>query len=79
MFSAAGNVLGQRRLSMKPVNMECNLFLKYNLRAMNHSSNLAVPPEDFQPPNSQEMPSPVTSEHDDLEESSDIEVSSDEE
>ena len=36
LFSAAKHVLGQTRLSMKPANVERNLFLKYRLRAMTY-------------------------------------------
>jgi hypothetical protein len=67
LFSTAGNVLGKKRLGMKPENLESNLFLKYNLRALGlgySNKSLANPPEDFQAPNRPELPTPTNAEHD---------------
>ena len=49
LFSAAKNVIGQSRLSMKPANMERNLFLKYGIREINYGGygRLSNIPEDF--------------------------------
>ena len=39
---------------MKPENLEMNMFLKYNLRALNYSVEILQPvPETFRCPNSQ--------------------------
>ena len=56
LFSAARIVVGDKRLSLKPENVECNLFLKYNLRSLGISSkgDLSQPPEGFVDPNSRE-------------------------
>ncbi|KAL5249226.1 hypothetical protein ACHWQZ_G018175 [Mnemiopsis leidyi] len=53
-FKVAKNVVGDRRLSMRPENLEMNMFLKYNLRALNYSvESLQSVPETFGCPNSQ--------------------------
>ena len=36
-FKVAKNVVGDCRLRMRPENLEMNMFLKYNLRALNYS------------------------------------------
>ena len=51
-FKIAKNVVGENRIRLLPENMEMNLFLKYNLRAINHDiDDLESPPESFRPPN----------------------------
>ena len=78
MFSTAGDVLGSKRLSLKPANFECLLFLKYNVRALNGERR--APSNDFTPPNSIELPaSVIESMQCDDDESSDIEIMSDDE
>ena len=53
-FKVAKNVVGERRLRMRPENLEMNMFLKYNLRALNYSvESLQTVPETFRCPNSQ--------------------------
>lgn len=47
LFSAGKNVLGTTRLSRKPDNMEANLFLKYNIRALGYKTDLARVTDDF--------------------------------
>ena len=85
LFSQAGYMLGNLRLSMKPENVECNVFLKYNLRALNAEkrNDLKIPPREFIPPNDKtnEIPKAassrdfITDDEDDIE----IVISSDEE
>ena len=70
---------------MKPENVECNVFLKYNLRALNAEkrNDLKIPPREFIPPNDKtnEIPKAassrdfITDDEDDIE----IVISSDEE
>ena len=36
-FKVAKNVVGDRRLNMRPENLKMNMFFKYNLRALNYS------------------------------------------
>ena len=86
LFSAAGIVVGDKRLSLKPENVECNLFLKYNIRSLGISSkgDLSQPPEGFVDPNSRVgIPDAVFSHGDtDADEdiyNIDIDISSDEE
>ena len=51
-FKIAKNVVGENRIRLLPENMEMNLFLKYNLRAINQDiDDLESPPESFRPPN----------------------------
>ena len=53
-FKVAKKVVGDRRLSMRPENLEMNMFLRYNLRALNYSVESLQPvPETFRRPNSQ--------------------------
>ena len=49
-------MLGNVRLRMKPDNLECNLCLKYNLRALDITSKdkLKQAPNEFVAPNSPE-------------------------
>ena len=74
LFSTAKDVAGTKRLRLKPENLECLLFLKYNLRSLNGEKR--APPEDFEAPNSRILPTPVLSEsrHSE-EETSDIDIS----
>ena len=46
-YKIAKNVVGENRIRLLPENnMEMNLFLKYNLRAINHDiDDLESPPE----------------------------------
>ena len=56
--------MGDKRLSLKPENVECNLFLKYNLRSLGISSkgDLSQPPGSFVDPNIREgIPDAVSS------------------
>ena len=53
-FKVAKNVVGDCKLSMRPDNLEMNMFLKFNLRALNYSVESLQPvPETFRYPNSQ--------------------------
>ena len=53
-FKFAKNVVGDCRLSMRPDNFKMNMFLKYNLRALNYSVKSLQPMlETFRYPNSQ--------------------------
>jgi hypothetical protein len=54
-FKVAKNVVEDCRLRMRPENLEMNMFLKYNLRALiNYSvENLQPVPKTFRCPNSQ--------------------------
>ena len=62
LFSTVKHVLGQTLLTMKPANMERNLFLKCGLRAMNYGGygRLSNVSEDFIVPNAAFMPKPTT-------------------
>ena len=77
--------MGNVRLSLKPENLECNLFLKYNLRALGVESkgNLQQVPNDFVAPNSpsQELPEAVMDTAGAVQDEDDVEIviSSDEE
>ena len=52
-FKVAKNVIGDNRVRLRPDNLEMNLFLKYNLRALDYNlDDLQVPPTDFRSPNS---------------------------
>ena len=52
-FKVAKNVIGDNRVQLRPDNLEMNLFLKYNLRALDYNlDDLQVPPTDFKSPNS---------------------------
>jgi hypothetical protein len=87
LFSAAGNILGNTRLRLKPENLECNLFLKYNLRALTlGSTRTSLPdvPDGYTAPNScvegQELPEvSLSTEHHDADSNVEIIISSDEE
>ena len=87
LFSAAGNILGTNRLRLKPKNLECNLFLKYNLRALTlGSTRTSLPdvPDGYTAPNScvegQELPEvSLSTEHHDADSNVEIIISSDEE
>ena len=50
----AGNTVTTKRLSLKPENLESNIFLNYNLRALSISSkdDLKDTPAHFSAPNS---------------------------
>ena len=86
LFSAAGNILGTKRLRLKPENLECNLFLKYNLRALTlGSTRTSLPdvPDGYTAPNScvegQELPEvSLSTEHHDADSNVEIIISSDE-
>ena len=51
LFSTAKNVLGITRLSLTPTNMEANLFLKYNIRALGYKTNFPAVSETWESPN----------------------------
>ena len=52
-FKVAKNVVGDNRVRLRPDNLEMNLFLKYNLRALNYDvKSLESAPADFRYPNS---------------------------
>ena len=50
----AGNTVNTKRLSLKPENLECNIFLNYNLQSLCVASRGDVEevPENFVAPNS---------------------------
>ena len=51
-FKVARDTLGDQRLSLLPENAEMNLFLKYNLRAIDHNiDDLDKPPATWMSPN----------------------------
>ena len=50
-FKVARNVVGDNRVRLRPDNLEMNLFLKYNLRALHYDMDSLESP-DFQSPNS---------------------------
>lgn len=56
LFSQGKNVLGTTRLSLLPGNMEANLFLKYNLRALGYQTKLPKIADGFAPPNAGQLP-----------------------
>ena len=62
LFSAAEHVHGQSRLSVKPANMDQNVFLKCGLRAMNYGGyvQLSNVSGDFIAPNAAFMPKLTT-------------------
>ena len=73
LFSTGKNVLGTKRLSLKPDNMEANLFLKYNIRALGYKTDLPRVTDDFVAPNEGNLPEAVVGEvHDD--ETIDVEI-----
>ena len=80
LFSKAKNVLKLTRPSMKPANMEMNLFLKLALRSIDHQLDLCDAPESFIAPNSSILPNANVSAEEQISQSdcSDIEISSDE-
>ena len=52
-FKVAKNVIGDNRVWLRPDYLEMNLFLKYNLRALDYNlDDLQVPPTDFRSPSS---------------------------
>ena len=79
----AGNTVNTKRLSLKPENLESNIFLNYNLRALCVASKEDVKevPENFVAPNStcNELPATVSGNEPDDEINVDIVISSDEE
>ena len=79
VFNTAKDVLGTKRLSLKPAYFESLLFLKYNLRALNNERR--APPQDSSPPNRSLLPPPIidSSPDSDTDESSDVEIISDSE
>ena len=83
LFSVAGNTVNTKRLSLKPENLESNIFLNYNLRALCVASKEDVKevPENFVAPNStcNELPATVSGNEPDDEINVDIVISSDEE
>ena len=60
MFSTAKDVAGSKRLRLKPENLECLLFLKFNMNSLNGEKR--TPVEDFVAPNSRILPTPVMTE-----------------
>ena len=56
LFSTGKNLLGTTRLSLTPTNMEANLFLKYNIRALGYKTNFPVVSESWESPNSKILP-----------------------
>ena len=51
-FKVARDTLGDQRLRLLPENAEMNLFLKYNLRAIDHNiDDLENPPATWMSPN----------------------------
>ena len=56
LFSSGRNVLGLRRLRLKPQNMELLLILEYNLKVLCRG-DLKSPLKDFKPPNQSSLPS----------------------
>ena len=83
LFSVAGNTVNTKRLSLKPENLESNIFLNYNLRALCVASkeDAKEVPENFVAPNStcNELPATVSGNELDDEINVDIVISSDEE
>ena len=79
MFSLAKHVLKDTRLSMKPQNLEMNLFLKRALQSFDYETDFPSPPANFEPPNRSSVPDAEMA-HALLGDSdnSDIEISSDE-
>ena len=80
----AGNTVNTKRLSLKPENLESNIFLNYNLRALNcvaSKEDVKEVPENFVAPNStcNELPATVSGNEPDDEINVDIVISSDEE
>ena len=82
LFSVAGNTVNTKRLSLKPENLESNIFLNYNLRALCVASkeDAKEVPENFVAPNStcNELPATVSGNKPDDEINVDIVISSDE-
>ena len=56
LFSTGKNVLGTTRLSLTPTNMEANLFLKYNIRALGYKTDFPSVEETWESPNSKILP-----------------------
>ena len=83
LFSVAGNTVNTKRLSLKPENLESNIFLNYNLRALCVASkeDAKEVPENLVAPNStcNELPATVSGNEPDDEINVDIVISSDEE
>ena len=77
LFSSAKHVLGQTRLTMKPENMEQNLFLKYGLRACGYG-RLSDVPKDFVAPNVKPVPKPIVVDSVDEDIDIEVDISSDE-
>ena len=83
LFSVAGNTVNTKRLSLKLENLESNICLNYNLRALCVASKEDVKevPENFLAPNStcNELPATVSGNEPDDEINVDIVISSDDE
>jgi hypothetical protein len=83
LFSVAGNMVNTKSFSLNPENLESNIFLNYNLRALCVASKEDVKevPENFVAPNStcNEHPATVFGNEPDDEINVDIVISSDEE
>ena len=83
LFSVARNTVNTKSLSPKPENLESNIFLNYNLRALCVASKEDVKevPENFVAPNStcNELPATVSGNEPDDEIDVDIVISSDDE
>lgn len=78
MFSTGKNVLGTNRLRLKPVNMEANLFLKYNIRALGYKTVLPPLSKEYVAPNDGNLPEAVATEDVETEEDPAISISDDE-
>lgn len=56
LYSTGKNVLGTTRLSLKAQNMEANLFLKYNVRALGYKTNFPTVAASWEAPNAGVLP-----------------------
>ena len=73
-FSVTGLILTPKRNRLLPNNLEQLLFLKYNLRATEYSTNLPQPPPEFKGVNT--LLVPVDDETNDTDPDADIDANS---
>ena len=59
LFSVGEKDLQTTQLRLKPENMEVNLFLKYNIKALGYRTAFLMEADDWEPPNSCSLPAAV--------------------
>ena len=71
LYSVGKNVLKTTRLRLKPENMEANLFLKYNIRALGYRTDFPNVADNWEAPNQSCLPDAVTVESSEAQDSDD--------